>query len=202
VAATAFPNSPLNQIPQIDGPNVTGTPTVLREAPYINAWIAGPSANPQLAWLQSIRIQNTYEDFQLMSFGGTFVRQAKAGSRLYTITITRNQGILQPLVALIRHAWGLPQNSDVRFDRYPVNVMLSYEYNGVASGQNIVNEQWQFPRAFAAGGWDTGLMTSPTSASDETITFLATSMIYISTNKGAQQQTTDKPQPPADWPVA
>jgi hypothetical protein len=200
--ATVFPNAPLNQIPQIDGPNVNGTPTVLREAPYINAWIAGPSAAPQLAWLQSIRIQNTYEDFQLLPTGGTFVRQPKAGSRLYTVTITRYQGILQPLVALVRHAWGLPMNRDIRFDRYPVNLLLSYEYNGVASGQNIVNEQWQFPRAFAAAGWDTGLMTSATSASDETITFLATAMIYISNNKGQAQQTTDQPQPAAEWPTA
>jgi len=143
-----------------------------------------------------LRIQSAYEDFQLLSVAGTFGRQPKAGARLYTITLTRYQGIYQPFIALLRAAYAAPQGSDMRLDRLPVDLLISYELQGLSQVGNTSNttqagEQWQFKQAYAAAGWDTGLVTSATSASDETITFQCPTMIYI----GANVQTTDQPQP-------
>jgi hypothetical protein len=202
-----FPYSPVNQLPTgaataTDDPQTgtTGTLTYLREAPYLNAWIGGPSRTVQLPWITALRINCVYEDFQLVATSGTFGRQPKAGARLYTITLTRHQGVYQSLPLLIRSCYAAPQGSDIRLDRLNVDLRISYELQGTAAAIDPKNtttqasEWWQFPNSYAAGGWDTGLITSATSASDETITFLATSMIHYA---GGQNplQITDRPSP-------
>jgi hypothetical protein len=187
----------------------TGALTYMREAPYINAWIqasnkSGGGRQVQLPWITALRMQCAYEDFQLLPVAGTFNRQPKAGSRIYTITLTRYQGIYQPFLALVRAAYMAPQNVDIRLDRYPVDLLLSYavQAGGAAAGNDtstaLAEETWQFTQAWAAGGWETGLVSSATSASDETITFLASTMIYIAP---IGIQTTDMPQPASGYGI-
>lgn len=203
-----FPVAPVNQVPQTDIPVPTtsteaqySNQTYLREAQYINMWIGGKARTVLVPWLSQVRVKETYNDFQLVPTGGTFVLQPKAGWRVFTITVTRYQGTMQSFKALARAAYGLPQPADVRYDKMPLDILFSYELadssgNYSANGQGLISEQWMYNKAYVNDA-DNGIMTSATSASDETITILASSEVYLGVPDIVLKTN---PQPTSGWP--
>jgi hypothetical protein len=201
--ANNFPISPVISVPQTaianptDGLVAGSNYTQLREAAFINLWVVGPSAMVQVPFITGLRYTESYEDFQLVPTAGTFYRTPKIGSRIYNGTITRYQTVYNTMKAMVRAAYAAQQNGDIRLDKMPVQLLISYElagYSGVNQGSQLAEEKWGFDRVYFTS-IDNNLVGSATSASEETISFITTGESYNATVPGIQ--LISQPQLPA-----